>query len=247
VISLSISGHVGSLNDLGASGTVTVGETGTVNLGTLGQVPVSTQVNGAFSLGYQNGTASASVSGSASLSGLGSVRLPAVNLVASGSKLTDLPGLFWTEIENAYQVFTSQASDWLQLVANGVITGVNGAAQVGEILYHTFGQTPGQIATLMHGYSQYGPDQIAQAMQAAGANEQVVASTLNGLGYQAQTIVQTLGSVFPGHLSIDLGHTDIPQGPHADVPHGDLFGATITPHGDGPLWNHTDSPTHIDS
>jgi hypothetical protein len=48
-------------------------------------------------------------------------------------------------------------------------------------------------------------------------------------------------------LSIDLGHTDIPQGPHADVPHGDLFGATITPHGDGPLWNHTDSPTHIDS
>lgn len=247
VISLSISGHVGSLDDLGASGTVTVGETGTVNLGTLGQVPVNTQVSGAFSLGYENGIASASVSGSASLNGLGSVGLPTVDLVASGSKLTDLPGLFWTEIQQAYQVFTAKASQWLQLVANGVITGVNGAAQVGEVLYQNFGQTPGEIAALMHGYSQYGPDQIAQAMQVAGANEQVVASTLSGLGYQAQTIVQTLGSVFPGHISIDLGHTDIPQGPHADVPHGDLFGATITPHGDGPLWPHTDAPTHIDS
>ena len=100
VISLSISGHVGSLDDLGASGTVTVGETGTVNLGTLGQVPVSTQVNGASSLGYQDGTPPPR-SAAAQPERAGLVELPAVDLVASGSKLTDLPGLFWTEIEHA--------------------------------------------------------------------------------------------------------------------------------------------------
>lgn len=247
VISLSISGHVGSLTDLGAAGTVTVGETGTVDLGPLGQVPVNTTVNGSFSLSYQNGTAAASVSGGASLGGLGSITLPPVDFVASGSKLTDLPGLFWAEIESAYKIFTTQAGQWLQLVATGVITGINSAAQVGEILHNTFGQTPGQIAALMHGYSQYGADQIAQAMQAVGADAQVVASTLSTLGYQAQAISQALGSVFPSHADFSLGHLDIAQGPHGDIPHFDVFGHTITPHGDGPITPHTDTGTHIDS
>lgn len=240
VLSLSATGHVRSLTDMTVTGNLTVSETGTVNLGALGQVPVSAQVTGSLALGYQDGTASATAAGSAGLSGLGLVSLPPVDFVASGADLAGLPGLFWTEIENAYQAFAQVPAQWLQLVSSGVITGIDSAAQVGEVLHDTFGQTPDQVAQLMHGYSQYGADQIAQAAQAAGATAQQAASELTGLGYQAGTVTQAIGSAFTGHTDFSFGHVDTPS-VHTDQGFGWLghLDQNVPPHGD--------TGTHIDT
>lgn len=241
LVSVNINGHVNALDDMAASGTITVGANGTIDLGTLGSVSIGAQFSGSLSMAYQSQTASASVSGSITLPGLGDMALPALTLDVNGAALASLPGMIWSEIVAVFTAAVQDPAQWLQLVGAGVVQGIAGAAQIGSILASTFNQTADQVGQLMHSVEGFGADQIAAGMQAAGAGAEDVASALTGFGYPAD-IVNAALSIFPDHVDFSMGHVDTPEF-HTDS-HVD-FG--IDTHVDTTVLPHVDTGTHIDT
>jgi hypothetical protein len=144
-------------------------------------------------------------------------------------------------------------------VHGGIIQGAGQAAdQVGHILASLYQLSPDDIVSKTQHILGYDITGTAEALRGAGATADQAVSALKRVGYQTEDIGKVIASVFTNtHADTNIGHTDIPAGPHvnvaathADVPrsHIDTTNHTDVPRSHIDTTNHIDIPgTHTDS
>ncbi|ADP83664.1 hypothetical protein [Pseudofrankia inefficax] len=239
-VRLDLSGTVGR-DALALTAGLGVGIGGRIDLGPLGWIDVTTQAHGSLDVGYAKNVAHATVQAGVTLPVLGSLDLPPLSLTVSGTAIGDIGGALWAELVESVKAAVQDAARWLDLVKQGVIAGIAGAEQIGQVLQHQWGLAADGVGGLMHDAG-YAADEIATGMSAAGASAEQIGRTLIGFGYATDAVADVVGA-FSGHTDFSLGHVDTPQ-VHTDG-HADVLG--IGGHSDTTFVPHGDTSTHVDT
>jgi hypothetical protein len=258
ILHVDLHGSFTSLTNLNAGGAIAVGVNRSLDLGTLGSLQVNTTINGTLAIGYTGGDPSATFQGGFVFQSI-QCNIPTVTLDAHGPALQNIDDTLWNQVTDIISKLLKNADQWLIWVHGGIIHGAGQAAnQIGHILASIYQLSPNDIASKTQQILGYDITNTAEALRGAGATANQAASALKYVGYQAEDIGKVIASVFTNtHADTNIGHTDIPAGPHVnvaathvDVPrsHIDTTNHTDVPRSHIDTTNHIDIPgTHTDS
>ena len=240
-------GSFAGLTDCSITGTAEVDVDTTVDMGILGTIPVEAAVDYTYTITIDGAAASAGASGGFSFGGVG-FSIPAFSLSLSEDSLIGLLSDAVDQVTSAIEAYLGDYQQWLNWLAAGVIQGIDSAEQVGEVLAKTFGVDYDTIATSTQQTLKYTTDQVASALEGAGASADDAASVLiNTLGCSADAAADAVADVFTGeHCDVTITpHSDATITPHADSSsHSDVV---TTPHSDTTITPHSDHKTHCDA
>ncbi|HEV7426512.1 MAG TPA: hypothetical protein VGQ46_09100 [Thermoanaerobaculia bacterium] len=234
---LALNGSVSTALALAVGGSATIG----INEGfeasfagiDLGHIGVDVSVSASLSISASASGATATVQGSFDFEGL-SLSIPAITLDVNGSALAQLPDTIWSAVQDAISKLLSDATQWLNWIKNGVITGaVTAADKVGNVLSKAYGLAASAIIDQTKQILGYSLDQVTTALKGAGVAAEDAANDLVAAGYAVGDVATSIAGIFTGatHIDFGLGHIDTPSGPHVDT--------NVPPHVDA-------SPVHSD-
>jgi hypothetical protein len=264
----ALDGSFTSLESFGIEGGASVGVKATLDFSELGAgigtIALDVAVEGRLDAGYANSAAYARVSAKFEFQSK-PYPIAQFDLTIGQDDLANLARTFQDKIQALFLDLLKDAKQWLTWVADGVMEGVDEAADaIGKVLADVYELGAEDIATLLSNTLSYGLDQLIEALKGSGATMSQALAALEQLDEWSVTqIAQELAAVFGAHADVQLHidqqthpHLDQAGGPHIDQAgqHTDLPGTHQdqpgVPHHDVRDWQgqHQDTPPqHIDA
>jgi hypothetical protein len=245
----SLGGSYNNAYQFATDGSADVGVDATMDFGSIGKIHVVTSVGYAYEIEVTSATTgTASASGHFDFEGVG-FEIPRFTLDLSTDALANLVNDAVKDVEKYLGIYLADYQQWLNWLYDGVILGVDTAEQVGEILAATYELDYDTIATQTTEILHYGSDQVADALDGAGATaDETLDILVNTLDYSVDDATKAVEQAFSGvHCDVQVTpHEDAKAVPHEDssthtdekVPHGD---AVTIPHTDNKISSHSDS------
>jgi hypothetical protein len=251
----SLGGSYSDAYKFSTDGSADVGVDATLDFGSIGRIHVVTSVGYLYEIAVTSPTSvTAGASGHFDFEGIG-FDIPGFTLDLSADSLANLANDAVNDVEKYLAIYLADFQQWLNWLYDGIILGVDTAEQVGEILAGTYELGYETIAIETTEILHYGSDQVAKALDGAGATaDESMDILVNTLDYSVDEATKAVEDAFSGvHCDVSItphGDSGIPHGdtgtPHGDsaIPHGD---STVVPHGDSTVTPHSDSKPHTDS
>ena len=191
--------HYKSIRDCNASGSFTFGidiQTDPIQLSpgtpSLGALKINAGFVGTVSIEVVDQTFGGSVTGGFHWNG-SDFQIPAIKLSVVPGSLAELPkqvaDTTRKEAARIFAEFLKDGNHWLKALADGLVQGVDNAAQV---LRGVYSQTAQQIGDGLQNTLHQSVDQVAQGLKSIGESPQSIASVLHNLGNPPDLIGKAL-------------------------------------------------------